>query len=1089
MNKELIVEIFNNNTTGNNGIKGRRILDNDLITNITTDTENQSLNIIGYVLSEANFNEYKSQIEIDLISKTILKCYCTCTDFDKNNIKKKSYCCKHLMAIFYYFLRTYEFNDTSDLPLSSLALSSINLNPKELLNSSENNILDILLSDFKDKKELKLEVYLNKVEYKNALSAEFRIGLKSHSSAKLYVLKDINQFLTYFHNKFPIKYGKDFTFDINNHSFNAKDSTLIDFIEDLKALDLNYSSSRNHEEFIHGKYIYPPTHLIKDFLVRIKDHRVYLNEGFYYRPVDCDILIADPPTDFALKLLPYNYELRLNSPLPESLNGRMDVLILGTTIYIPSKDYILKAKPYYKVFNGTDSILLPKKDEDKILRDLIPQLNSITPNLILSKNIREKIVTTSPNFSFYFNKENGDFSLTLKVKYNQYEFNIFDNYTDKIIYRDFNSENNIKSHLVSLGFTELNNKFYLTRGEDYIYNFFKNEICNLQELGEVFYSENFTCIKKLTSSGIMGHVSAGKYKYFELKFKLDNIDASETTNILRAFRDNLKYYKLKSGEFLDLEEIEVTNFLKLLDTLNDDNTIIDNIISFPQNKALYFDDFMDEHEIRYIKGKEELREVKTKFKSINNLKYNIPEDLNATLRPYQEVGFNWFKTLDHFGFGGILGDEMGLGKTIQTIAFLLSNKNSHSLIIAPTSLVYNWRREVEKFAPTLKIGIVNSEKVLRYDIIDNYKKYDLLITTYNLAKNDMEKYKEIEFDYIILDEAQNIKNPNSQNAISVKSLRSKCRFALTGTPIENSLLELWSIFDFIMPGYLYNQKKFNVRYNRKLKEGEEIIGELSKLIHPFILRRFKKDVARELPSKIEKRLEIELPIAQQKIYAIYAKQVMDFIEKKLHNDEFNKGKIEILAYITKLRQLCLDPSVVLENYIGTSGKIEALIELLHRSIDEGHKILVFSQFTSVLSNIKLRLNTENINYNYLDGSVPSEKRMNLVNDFNNDDTPVFLISLKAGGTGLNLTSADIVIHFDPWWNPAVEDQATDRSHRIGQKHVVEVIKLIAKDTIEEKIVSLQDEKRELISKLLGDELSTSEGLLSLSEDDIINLFQ
>ncbi len=1089
MNKELVIEIFNKNTNGKNGIKGKRILNNDLITNVITKTEDEIIDIVGNVLSESSFSEYKTEIEIALNSREVFKTSCTCNDFEKNEFKKSNYCCKHIMATFYYFLQTYEFTAKKSSVLKELALEEGINPPSQIFKNHENNLLDILLSDSKSKEELKIDVYLNRLGYKNILAAEFKIGLKRHNANKLYVVKDINQFLTYYDNKVPIKYGKDFSFDIKTQRFNSKDSNLINFMQELRELESTHLSSiRKQNKLIDGKYIYPPNHLLKEFFTRIKDHRIFLNEGFYHRPVDCEILIDNPDLDFELKLLPSCYELRLNSSLPEGLNGRMDVLLWGQNIYIPSQDFIFKVTPYYEVFNGVNSISLPKSEEEKILRELIPELNGLTSYLNLSKNIREKVVIANPKFSFYFDKDNESFSLTLKVKYNQYEFNIFDDCSEKIIYRNIKEEDKIKSFLRALGFSEINNKFYLIFGEDYTYKFFKYEINKLQELGEVFYSENFKGIKSLSSNGIIGDISTGKYEYFELKFKLGDIPNEETSNILRAFRDNLKYYKLKTGEFLDLEEIELSKFLKLVDSLSQDANIENNIIEFSKSKGLYFDNYINEKELKYIKGKNHLKELKAKFKSISKMKYDVPKELKAILRPYQEIGYNWFKTLDYFGFGGILGDEMGLGKTLQTITFLLSNSGSHSLIIAPTSLIYNWKMEIKKFAPSLKVALVNSSKEEREELIKTYKNYDILITTYNLIRNDIEHYNKIQFNYIILDEAQNIKNPNSQNAVIIKSLNSKNRFALTGTPIENSLMELWSIFDFIMPGYLYDEKLFRSRYHRRLKESQEIVTELTKLIKPFILRRFKRDVALELPDKIEKVLEVKLPLEQQKYYGVYAKHVVDFIEKKVRDEEFNKGKIEVLAYITKLRQLCLDPSVVIENYTGENGKMEALIELLSQSIEENHKTLVFSQFTSVLNNIKTRLQCEDINHCYLDGSISSEKRMEMVEEFNHGGASVFLISLKAGGTGLNLTSADVVIHFDPWWNPAVEDQATDRAHRIGQDKVVEVIKLIAKDTIEEKIVALQEEKRELISKLLGDEVCNSEGLLSLSEDDIISLF-
>lgn len=691
-------------------------------------------------------------------------------------------------------------------------------------------------------------------------------------------------------------------------------------------------------------------------------------------------------------------------------------------------------------------------------------------------------------FNFYLNKEGKDITLVVKVVYGAYEFNIFEDYKEKIIYRDSQKEALVISKLRALGFSEAKGKFYLLMEDDYIFRFLKYEISKLQELGEVFYSENFKGLKAIGSKGIVGDIKAGKYNYFEMDFKISDIPPKETAKILRAFRDNLKYYKLKSGEYLDLEELELNKLLKLLDVVTNKD-INENYIEIPKNKAAFMQDFIEDEGIRYIKGTEELKEVRDKFREIEKLKFNVPEGLNGTLREYQKVGYNWLKVLDHLGFGGILGDEMGLGKTLQTIAFILSNKGSKTLIIAPTSLVYNWTSEFEKFAPSVKVAAINGSKEEREELIKKLESYDVFITTYNLLKRDMESYNKVEFDYCILDEAQYIKNSNSQNAICVKEIKAKRRFALSGTPIENSLMELWSIFDFIMPDYLYDEQRFSVRYHKRLRESPEVINELNRLIKPFILRRKKKDVIKELPDKIEKNLMVTMEEEQKKIYKAYANYAVELIEKRVKDFEFRNSKIEILAYITKLRQLCLDPSVIMDNYNGVSAKIEALVELLQQSIEEGHRILIFSQFTSVLKNIGKRIAVEGISFSYLDGSISSEKRMDMVKNFNEGENSVFLISLKAGGTGLNLTSADVVVHFDPWWNPAVEEQATDRAHRIGQKNVVEVIKLIAKGTIEEKIISLQEEKKKLISQLIGDEFSKAEGFAALTEDEILGLFQ
>ncbi len=1077
LNENMLLQIFNEETSGKNHAKGQRVLNNDLVSSLDITSEDNLICIDGNVISENLFNEYHTKIEMDGHNKNILSTYCSCLDYEKNEFKKTNYCCKHLVATFYKAL-----GELVEHPLLK-GVEDI------VLGSDPNTILSILLGDEKFKDEIKIEVYINKNQWSDKISAEFKIGLKSMSSSSLYILKDIEHFLVSYHNKFPIHYSKNFTLNTKEQRLSTKDRRLIDFIEMLKKMEGTQKSfSRSKDKFIEGKYINIPEYLVREFFEIINNHRVYLSQGFFYRDVDTEILNESPPINFDLKIIKGNYVLKSPEGMPMVLGGNNDVFLYGTAIYLPEYDFCYKVSPYLQIFNEGKVITMGEKEEETILRKLIPDLNLISPNVTLSKSIKDKIVMSECGFNFYFDQRGKEITLILKVKYGSYEFNIYEDCAEKIIYRDAKKEAQVIKLLSSLGFQEIKGEFHFANGDDYIFRFFKSEVGRLQEIGEVYYSENFKGLKSLGTKGISGDIKAGKYNYFEMDFKIGDIPSQETTKILRAFRDNLKYYKLKSGEYLDLEELELNKFLKLLDVVSP-KTINENHIEIAKNKGAFIHDYLDENSIRYIKGKKELKEIRDKFKNIEKLKFEEPVELNGKLRKYQKVGYNWFKTLDYFGFGGILGDEMGLGKTLQTITFILSNKGSKSLIVAPTSLTYNWVSEFQKFAPTVRAVAANGSKEEREEIIKNIENYDVIVTTYNLAKRDLEGYKGIDFDYCILDEAQYIKNPHSQNAKAMKEIKARNRFALSGTPIENSLMELWSIFDFIMPGYLYDEKLFSVRYHKKLKESPEILAELNKLIKPFILRRRKKDVLKELPEKIEKTLMVTLDDEQKKVYGTYANHAVELIEKRVKEHEFKSSKIEILSYITKLRQLCLDPSVLMNDYTGGSVKIEALVELLHKSIEEGHRILVFSQFTSVLKNINKRLIQEEISYSYLDGSVTSSKRMKMVSDFNEGENSVFLISLKAGGTGLNLTSADIVVHFDPWWNPAVEEQATDRAHRIGQKNVVEVIKIIAKGTIEEKIIALQEEKKKLISELMGDELSSGDSIGSLSEEEILELFK
>ncbi|AZV57099.1 SNF2 helicase associated domain-containing protein [Clostridium sp. AWRP] len=1077
LTEDALLQIFNEQTTGENYLKGHRVLDNDLVSSVDIIDEDKLICIEGNVISENLFNEYNTKIEMDMGNKSIFSTYCSCPDYEKNELKKTNYCCKHLTATFYKAL--------GDL-VQHEALKDDDINS---IFKNKSNVLSLLLGDEKDKEKLKIEVYINKNQWNGNITAEFKIGVKSTSSSNLYVLKDINHFFTCYYNNVPIKYSKNFTFDIKKQKLSTKDKRLISFIETLKEMEKDYKYFRKKgDECVSGKYIIIPKYLIREFFEVIKKHRIYLNEGFFSRPIETEILFENPAVEFDLKTIKDNYVLKSLSGMPESLSSKNDVFLYGSTIYLPDYEFCYKISPYLKVFNEARVVTIDEAQEDTVLKKLIPNLNFLSDRVTLSKTIRNKVVIDKCKFNFYFNKEGKDITLVLKVKYGQFEFNIFEDCDEKIIYRESKRESQVIGILTSLGFEEVNGKFYFLMGDDYIFNFFKNEVFKIQEIGEVYYSENFKGIKSIGSKGINGDIKTGKYNYFEMDFKIGDIDPRETTGILKAFRDNLKYYKLKSGEYLDLEELELKKFLKLLDAVSYNN-IEDNNIKIDANKAIFIDGYLEDNNITYIKGKKEINKIRNKFRNLDKLKFEVPKELHASLREYQKVGYKWLKNLDYFGFGGILGDEMGLGKTLQTITFILSSQGSKSLIIVPTSLVYNWIDEFEKFAPTLKVLPVVGTKEERETDAFHMENYDVIITTYNLLKRDLKMYSEREFDYCILDEAQYIKNPNAQNTKAAKQIKAKTRFALSGTPMENSLMELWSIFDFIMPGYLYDKNRFSVRYYKKLKESPEVIEDLNRLIAPFILRRKKKDVIVELPDKIEKTLMVTLDDKQKKVYKTYADHAVDLIEKKVKEDEFKNSKIEILSYITKLRQLCLDPSILINNYTGGNGKMDALVELLHKSIAQGHRILVFSQFTSVLKNIGEKISGEKIPFSYLDGTVKLQERINIVKKFNRGKNSVFLISLKAGGTGLNLTSADVVIHFDPWWNTAVEEQAADRTHRIGQKNVVEVIKIIAKGTIEEKIVLLQNEKKKLIEKLIENKLVTGENLKSFTEEDILGLFE
>ena len=413
------------------------------------------------------------------------------------------------------------------------------------------------------------------------------------------------------------------------------------------------------------------------------------------------------------------------------------------------------------------------------------------------------------------------------------------------------------------------------------------------------------------------------------------------------------------------------------------------------------------------------------------------------------------------------------------------------MVVCPSSLSLNWLAEIEKFAGNIKGLVIRGNALARKEQIKDIPNYDVVITSYDLLKRDIEVYNESDYDfrYLIADEAQYMKNSNTQNAKAIKQIRARTKYALTGTPIENSLSELWSIFDFLMPGYLFSYKKFKENYEMPIIKNEDMerMNKLRMLIEPFVLRRTKKQVLTELPDKTVTVLNNEMEDEQQKVYLTYLAQAKLELNDVINANGFENSQIQILSALTRLRQICCHPSLFLDNYKGESSKLNQCIEIIKDAISSGHKILLFSTYTSMFEIIEKSLRKEEIQYFKLTGQTKVDRRIEIVDEFNkNEDIKVFLISLKAGGTGLNLTGADMVIHYDPWWNLSAENQATDRAYRIGQKNNVQVYKLITKNSIEEKIFDLQEKKAKLIDNVLDTKTSF---ISKLSKDDIMKLFE
>ena len=623
--------------------------------------------------------------------------------------------------------------------------------------------------------------------------------------------------------------------------------------------------------------------------------------------------------------------------------------------------------------------------------------------------------------------------------------------------------------------------------EEAVYRLLNSGISEFMSLGEVYFSESFKKLKILPPPKVsIGVRSTGNW--LELSVDTDGLSGEDLTRLLEVYSQKKKYYRLKSGEFISLDDNGLLTVAKLVEGLSADPGALNKSFRLPKYRALYLDSLLKEGNGITLYRDQLYKAVVRGMKSVEDSDFEIPQPLRHVLRGYQKTGYRWLKTLDSYSFGGILADDMGLGKTIQVIALLLdeAGKKEHttSLIVCPASLVYNWENEFRIFAPSLKVVTVTGMAGEREELLNHGDEEDVLITSYDLLKRDVDLYKSRSFRFQIIDEAQYIKNASTQSARAVKNIDARNRFALTGTPIENRLSELWSIFDFLMPGFLFNYRKFKKEYELPIVRDQEktVLESLHRLIGPFLLRRLKKDVLKELPDKLETTVYSAFDKEQKELYTANAFRLKQELERL--EGRSGKDNIQILSALTRLRQICCDPHLCYENYKGESAKLETCLDLIRNGVEGGHKILLFSQFTSMLEIIEQRLKKEAFSYYMLTGSTPKEERLHMVNSFKDDEVPLFLISLKAGGTGLNLTAADVVIHFDPWWNVAAQNQATDRAHRIGQEKQVSVFKLITKGTIEENILKLQESKKDLAEQII------TEGTVSLSnltKEDLLGL--
>lgn len=748
--------------------------------------------------------------------------------------------------------------------------------------------------------------------------------------------------------------------------------------------------------------------------------------------------------------------------------------------------------------NYTQSIVFNENNLRNFFAIVVPKIKDNFKIKNIDKEQIEKYMPKDLYVKIYLDyNEKGYIIADVKFCYGNVEFNPIKNVNLEIT-RNAIQENEVLDTFVQTGFMlDSANARLVLANDEKIYNFLSKEIEDYMKKFEVLVAEDFKKkdIKKIKIKSIGVKI---ENNLLDINLEDFKFNIYEIKDIINKYKLKRKFYKLKDGTYISLEKNNSLDFLENVV----DNIEIDYVnpeegtIKLPIYRAMYLEKLFKEMNNTNIQKneyyKKMISEIEDRHIDINT---KIPKKLNTELRTYQKIGYKWLKTLEQYKMGGILADDMGLGKTVQVLTVILSyiqenkEKAKNSIIVCPSSLTLNWYNEIQKFTPTIKTLVISGDYLERKRKIETINNYQIVITSYDSLKRDIDLYTQYNFKYIVADEAQYIKNNNTKNSKAVKLINAETKFALTGTPIENSLSELWSIFDFIMPGYLYKYKKFKELYEIPIikNQDEEKMNKLKKQIEPFILRRTKSEVLTELPDKTVTILSNEMKEEQYSIYMSYMAQARDEIMYQIDMKGFEKSQIKILSLLMRLRQICCHPKLFLSEYTGESSKLNQCIEIIQDAVLGGHKILLFSSYTSMFEIIEEKLKNIGVKYLKLTGQTKVGERIELVDKFNtNENIKVFLISLKAGGTGLNLTGADMVIHYDPWWNLSAENQATDRTYRIGQKRNVQVYKLITKNSIEEKIYELQQKKAKLIDNMLSTDATF---INKLSKDDILALFE
>jgi hypothetical protein len=915
-----------------------------------------------------------------------------------------------------------------------------------------------------------------------------------------------------------------------NFSLSAKDSTFEESISfSIDPPGRSYLMTRNLREFrraysqndkyTFGKIVYnPATFVFKDadkmlfleIIARLPLYGEYNNEELKKISLP---LLESYNVPFSISIPNQNKhesidKIETTYDFPFAIKEQEDYFYLSienfdykvleptyTYIYYDGKVYHIEADlasilQQFDMF-GRMPIRIDKKDDLSYLSTVLPALSSQINKDLVPTRLKAQYKIIDPSLRIYLDYKKDDEILIAQPKALYDDIELALSQTNSNVIRNMPKEYGVVNFLLDHGFevSETTADTYIISSVDAIIDFIANTLYTITDY-ELFISDKIKNINLVKTVTVTSSYSM-EGSFMNVEFDTNDIDLTDIKKMMTSLKEKRKYYKLKSGSYVPLVDnvAVITKFEKLFEGLGLTTANLSKPkIRVPKFRALYIASEKDNDSS--ITTDNIFDEFVANFNAYKDKEVSIPEPVSTTLRDYQKVGVKWLINIANYQFGGILADEMGLGKTLQIIMYIkhrLDNfKGIRILVVSPASLVYNWEAEFKRFAPTINTMVIVGNKTSRKETLKELPLDLVAITTYGMVREDYEQYKQFIFDSIIIDEAQSIKNVNTQTSQLIKELDGRVKFAVTGTPIENSLMELYSIFDFIMPGFFSSQIAFKRKYFSTEEIYQENKQELVDLISPFVLRRKKKDVLNDLPDKIEENILIDLSLNQKKVYLTELEKVKEEIAPIASDSNlFNKQKLKVIELITRLRQICITPSLYLENYEGENAKVDHLLMMLE-VMSQDHKIVVYSEYVKALKFVADLLDKKEVSYHYLDGATSKEKRFAIASDNVDVDHPIriYLISRGAGGTGLNLVGSDTVIHLDPWWNKAKEEQATDRLHRIGQKNVVSSFKLIAKGTIEEKMLILQEKKYKVAKEIIDNKDDADNDLSKLTIEDV-----